>query len=330
MGTIIQVNPMEIDPAALANASANPEVTRYVAGTINPHRGWTGHEPTTVDHDPNRVVPIAPLRRKIMKAPPLKAAMERTYEGIFFPALLLCSGWWERRSGSALAAATGWRDELQHWLFTGFEQWGPSWDVNANDSRPERYLFGQIGEGDEAESLTVIVAGSKADDIRAQLSSGSQTFRIRVTGTLCHRDHIGDIGLKHQIQQWGKSFEYCLIVYDEPNHRAEPLDPRREPPSLYSGYIWKCVMPRSLAKLQDAGSAAILQTPQLHEVYFLFEHTNLSSFDAIRFNLDSLRQKEEYLRREMGDLIVIQKSSELVEGQQALPTETFYKFITRE
>ncbi len=104
-------------------AGDRPEVEPYLKLSIDHARIWSGAEPTAESHDPKTILQIAPVR-KLLMAQPLSLALERTYEGVFFPALLLCSGWWERDRRATLADEVDWRSDLQHWLFSGFEQWG--------------------------------------------------------------------------------------------------------------------------------------------------------------------------------------------------------------
>ena len=53
-----------------------------------------------------------------------------TVTGHFFPSALLSFGWWDRVNRS-LETDIKWKDPiLQRWLFSGFEQWAPSWDLN--------------------------------------------------------------------------------------------------------------------------------------------------------------------------------------------------------
>ena len=142
---------------------------------------------------------------------------------------------------------------------------------------PEPYLFGQMGEGDELESLTVIIPRSKSDDIRAEIARGRQAFPVRATGKLCHRSHITDIrGLKAQLDQWGKSFDLCLMIFEHvPTHCVIPVT---DDLKLYSGYLWECVMPKAFAVFKDGE----LQSPDLSDTFFLWEHTNLAAPDAIK------------------------------------------------
>ena len=307
-----------------SSGNASPQVGNFLEEAVGHVKIWSGAEPISVDHEPNDVVRIASLRPTLVgpSAQPLSKCLERTFEGVFFPALLLCSGWWELQEAGVLADEISWRHELQYWLFSGFEKWGPSWRLTPSEVKDEDFIFGQMGEGDEAESLAVIIAASKAPEICARMATGERAFSVRATGILCHRDMVRDVGgLRHQIRQWGKSFEYCLVVYgDVPQHKVIPGN---EQPQLYSGYIWQCVMPEAFCRYTDG----TLQDPELRDAFFLWEHTNFASQSAIDYNVESLSWKREYVTREFGKLITLQKSMHLVEGECALSEERFYQFI---
>jgi hypothetical protein len=238
------------------------------------------------------------------------------------------TGWWQGEHGLTLADQIKWGDDhLKRWLFTGFEMWGPSWDMNSDGSGGD-YLLGQIGEGDEADSLLCVVEGRKADDLRARLSSDAQSFKIRARGFLQHPHDIPNEALRDRIKKWGEMFNYCLFVSaNVPAHFAKPVS-QDDASGLYSGYLWQCWLPNSLAKYrgEEAGKM-VLQTPAVDELYFVWEHTNFANRSVIDYNLDSLRHKSQALRDKKGDLVLVQKSSALVEGSSALPQEDFYRFV---
>lgn len=107
-------------------------------------------------------VEIGTLRAKLTSSKILSEPQLVTVEGAFVASLLLTSGWWERRE-KAKARQLNWREPLQEWLYRGFEEWGPSWNISMSpDRRANDYLFGQLGVIDEVNSLPVIVQGEKA------------------------------------------------------------------------------------------------------------------------------------------------------------------------
>jgi len=70
-----------------------------------------------------------------------------------------------------------------------------------------------------------------------------------------------------------------------------------------------------------------MKTPRLNEVYFLWEHTDLTKPEALEYNLDSLNHKAEYLLKRNPDLILLQKSSSVVPGKPACPSGLFYHYM---
>lgn len=319
----------DLDLSAAAKVIANAQVTRYLAGRIEYLKGWCMQScPSQRDRDGIGATPVARLRDSLSRTPVPRKPSQITVEGAFFPAVLLYSGWWERerRRRPSDTAGMKWHDDLQAWLFNGFEQWAPSWDLNPGGD--ERYLFGQIGEGDEADSLPVIVPPSKAARLRDRLAGGAQVFGVKATGLLCHRQHIQDLALQRQIAQWGRIFDYCLLLSDEePAHRISPVRGR---PDMYSGYLWQCWAPRKWITTTSVAGMDVhrLDPPRLNKIYFLWEHTDFTKPDAVSYNLDSLEHKARYLgRRHEDELVLLQKSSALVPGDQVLPQAVFYQYI---
>ncbi|WP_159351501.1 hypothetical protein [Roseomonas harenae] len=315
------------------DAAVPPEtVNDYSFSVVGHLKDFPGHNPAKVDREQDGTQPVGELRRKIAKQRPPNEAVLVSLQGVFFPALLLRSGWWERQQGQALAETIVWQDQLQHWLFSGFERWGPSWDVNPSTNQSEQYLFGQLGEGDEADSLAVIISPSKSGAIRQRLQQDAQAFNVNAKGFLCHRKNLPDADLRRLTGRWGKSFNYCLLISScEKDHFIEPRV--LSAADMYSGYLWQCWMPEECAKVDrsklKSESFALLEPPQLNQVYFLWEHTDFSNSDAVRYNLDSLEHKASFLQNKRGKLILVQKSSELVKGEQALSREDFYEFLMK-
>ena len=67
--------------------------------------------------------------------------------------------------------------------------------------------------------------------------------------------------------------------------------------------------------------------PCLSDVFFLWEHVNFASKDALAYCLESLDRKEEHVRRRYGELLLIQKSSALVSGQPTLAADAVYDML---
>jgi hypothetical protein len=92
----------------------------------------------------------------------------------------------------------------------------------------------------------------------------------------------------------------------------------REQTQVYSGYLWKCVAPKRYLKDKRVS---------LNDVWFIWEHTNFASPEAVSYNLDSLERKEDYVRRDHGELVLVQKSSFLVPGDPAWRAEEVYDLL---
>ena len=251
----------------------------------------------------------------------LRSPVLVTVLGTFLPCVLLSAGWWERRQGSR-SVELRWRDPVQEWLFQGFDLWAPSWDLSLTpgaDSADGGHLLGQIGTLDEADSLPVLIHGQKAKEVRSASVSGySIVLKVAVRGLLTHVGHLlpsesAALGPLHSDE--GGS-DYCLVVReDDAQHE---LSLRFGSPDLYSGYLWQC-----WASREALGSG-----PQLNDAYFVWEHTNLSNAEAVKYNLEALEFKVQRLLPRMDAPILLQKShSVLVPGAPFLSTKQFYELL---
>jgi hypothetical protein len=216
-----------------------------------------------------------------------------------------------------------WRDGVQEWLFNGFDLWGPSWDFtwdleNWEKKRERRYFIAQLGDGDEANSLPVLIPGEKAQRLqeyfREQNWGGTQAA---VSGLLGNRRHFASDIDAGALELFGGLLDYCLwLDADNPDHCVEPL---AEETRVYSGYLWKCLAPK--AWLQGG------RKPCVNDVYFVWEHTNFANSDAVAYALDALELKEKYLATKHGELLLVQKSSALVPGKENWPNEEIYALL---
>ena len=259
-----------------------------------------------------RVEDIKSLRRALETGPILKEPELRTVRGVFYPAVLLSPGLWEQDEEDLRRFA--WRDPLQHWLFSGFVEWAPSWDLNTTSGAGrERPFLGQIGYTDEAFSLFVAISGDEAPSIRERLLREDELVcNVEVTGTLVHRRHAGPI--KQSMRRWGKTFDYCLRVdLGEDGHdikRTDEDDP-------YSGYLWQCVAPKEW----------VTETPAIRDVFFLWEHADLASPSARDYGVAALSHKYAYVEEHFGELVVVQKSVEALPGTPLLETGSFFAMV---
>jgi hypothetical protein len=264
---------------------------------------------------------IEDLRAKLLHgAPQFEHPVQITVHGTLFPCALLSSGWWERRQDDKVKHLQ-WRDGLQQWLFHGFDLWGPSWDFTWDFDNPEAsakrpYFIAQLGDGDEANSIPVLIPAAKAKRLHELLASTWGGLEAAVTGVLGHRAHFAKYVDHRALELFGGLLDYCLwIDEDQKGHTIARQAVRTE---IYSGYLWKCVAPKALL---SAG------TPCLNDVYFIWEHTNFADRDALAYCLESIERKEEQIRRKYGDLMLVQKSSGLVPGTPALAADTIYGML---
>jgi hypothetical protein len=252
-----------------------------------------------------------------------------TVHGTFFPCVLLTTGWWERQ-GNRVGGGAVFRDQVQEWLFRGFDLWAPSWDVSLAaeaESGASAHILGQLGSGDEAESIPVLIPRAKARVARGLLGD-APVMAASVTGLLKHVSHLTASELEALESGSGRSTdeasaddepssEYCLVLDDE--ERLHGIGRLGDQADLYSGYLWQCWGPR----------ASLDQAPRVQDVYFIWEHTNFSSPDAVKYNLDSLVHKVEHLMPRIDDPVLMQKShSVLVPGIPALSSQHFYDLLS--
>ena len=289
---------------------------------VAPHRDWMGEPEQPWDTSFIGKEHISSLRKKLLRIRKLDRPRLVAVQGTIYPCAPLSPAWWERHDEGEHATEPDWEDGLQKWLFYGFDLWGPSWDFSWDFDAPvqsaERPFFiAQLGDGDEANSLPVIIPLEKARKLRDRLLGGWGGLEVRVLGLLGHRHQFPKRG-PARLELVGGLLDYCLWL-DE-NSSDHMISPLANKTSIYSGYLWKCVAPRVWAE----------KSPSLciNQVYFLWEHTNFAEPAAVRYNLDSLARKEDYLRRERGDLILLQKSSALVPGAPAWSSERFYDLLT--
>ncbi|MGH6672474.1 MAG: hypothetical protein ACRECV_10955 [Xanthobacteraceae bacterium] len=213
-----------------------------------------------------------------------------------------------------------WRDGLQEWLFHGFDLWGPSWDFtwDFEDGEFQRpYSIAQIGDGDEANSLPILLPRSKARKLEEVLGGDWRGTHAAVKGVLGHRSHFERYMAPGVLTLFGGSLDYCLwLDEDNPNHKISI--PRNKKSSVYSGYIWKCVAPKQLP---------LENTPVLSDVFFPWEHANWNNKDSISFSPEALENKEEQIRRRWGEVELLQKSSSLVPGTPSLSKDAVYNML---
>jgi hypothetical protein len=255
---------------------------------------------------------VSELRERLESGPILERPEMLTVHGVFYPAVLMTPGVWERSGTGEAAPPIDWHTPLQEWLFSGFEQWAPSWDLNESTAAAgDRPLFGQLGSEDEAFSLLVVVKGESAGLVRRQLlGEDEMVCSAELRCALLHRGHAR-ASVPERMRRWGKTFDYCLLVDLAAGDRIDRLDVREG----YSGYLWECVSPT-----QWLGDKEV---PDVEDAFFVWEHTDLASREAREYGLAALRQKHAYIEQRFGELELIQKSAPIVPGVPRLASESF-------
>ena len=261
------------------------------------------------------------LRNKLLRGRhKLQRPVKITVAGTLFPCALLSSGWWDKHTETRNRNIK-WRDDVQQWLFHGFDEWGPSWDFTWDLEKKAKakrhpYFIAQLGDGDEANSIPVLLTASKARKLRDEFQERPGGMEAKVTGVLGHRKHFAKLVDADALELFGGLLDYCLYLdEDKKDHKVEQ---RADDTAIYSGYLWKCVAPQAFLKEG---------TPRLNDVYFIWEHVNFASDEARKYGIEALEAKEEMIRRRHGKLVLMQKSSPLVAGTPTLSADAVYKML---
>lgn len=264
-------------------------------------------------------IEVVMQRLKTAEPPPKGAEPELVkISGVFFDCHLLYPGWWARSTTERRLPADLWAGgegavrNIRHWLNAGFEQWGPSWRLY-DPQNPSPYVYGQIGHGDEANSIPVIVSRSIVRQLRTAMGS-LHAISIVARGLMYHYSHTAtqlpnalQSALQEMIKAAGGEIPYYLVVdpslpLDAP-HKAGQILLSRKRRDIYSAYMWQC-----LIREQDRAKGEAGTIPLEHTI-FLWEHTNLLDRDSIRFNYEALLRKKCYLERQLGQkLLMLQQS----------------------
>jgi TIR domain len=285
------------------------------------HRDYTGHPQGPWDPAITGTETIENLRLKLTRGGvELEKPLPIKVQGTLYPCALLSSGWWERRA-AAKTRQIKWRDGLQEWLFHGFEEWGPSWDFtwdfdNWAHSSKRPYFIAQLGDGDEANSIPVLLPATKAKRLQEVFERTWGGMEAEISGVLGHRKHFAQYVNPQALELFGGLLDYCLWLDDD--NKEHKISPRTKHTDVYSGYLWKCVAPKELLHGR---------TPCLNDVYFIWEHVNFADRDALAYCLEALNNKEEHVRKRYGELMLVQKSSALVPGTPALAADTIYGLL---
>jgi hypothetical protein len=282
------------------------------------------------------VLPVKVLRDRLKEDPGrLLQPIEITISGTLFTCALLTSGWWDRPPDQQIDVAR--MAGFQRWWFHGFDHWAPSWNIswrNVSGTLLD-HVITQIGYEDEADSLPLLIPGERTSDVANMLDPRWGGMEAEARGWLGHWSHYKGIHNRAQvIQQFEGLLDYCIWIDTDAWKKGEHfVRPLKEAESVlrtdtYSGYLWRCVSPKAAMPRRQDGTP----TPEmisLNNVYFLWDHTNFADEKAVECSLKQLEKKEEFLRS-MGvdDLVLIQKSSDLVGGAPLLTGHTqFFKLL---
>ncbi len=265
--------------------------------------------------------------------PVIDAPYSITVDGILFPSALLTSGWWTRLTSSHQKKYIWRGGKLQQWLFKGFDLWAPSWDftwqVLENGQTAYDYMIAQFGEGDEANTIPVIIPKDKLNDLQAKMKEGWGGAKVVINGVIGHRTHFKNI--PQDVKLEGNTLDYCIILdANMPKHSVTVVPGILD---IYSGYLWKCVVPKDWVVLNEEGSIDYeKKSVNIDEVFFIWEHTNFIEKDALEFNREFLLKKEESFAKKYGDLILLQESSPHVHVKGRNPVwnaKEFYEFLLK-
>lgn len=291
----------------------------YLGGRLEHLKKFLVEVPFTENVSPESVGTVKELRERLKEGVGLEKPVLIKVRGTLFPAALLTEGWWERKQHETGSLAIEWNNPLQRWLFKGFDLWAPSWDIcwGAVDTKQpaKRYYIAQLTEGDEADSLPVIIGTEKAKRLGDEFRDGWGGFEAVVVGLLGHRYQF-EKRLPKNVKRTPTDY-YISVEDDKRRHSINRLPAATD---LYSGYLWKLLAPAEWMRGEEMLG--------LNQVYFVWEHTNFAAKQAVEYNLDGLEHKVGLVaKRHPGSkLVLLQKSHDIVPGKPEWSVEKFYNF----
>lgn len=160
----------------------------------------------------------------------------------------------------------------------------------------------------------LIKSERKATEVRAQLENRI-VVNANVRGLLCHETQLKtmdkfdekDSEFLEKIKEMTEAQYYIVLLEDNKLHKVEVLS---EPVDFYSGYIWQCWAPKEWVPSNPGDT-------RLPGAYFVWEHANLAQSDVIKYGVDSLQRKVDYLTKRARDQLGL--SGELVLLQHLMP-----------
>ncbi len=334
------------DALSLLNRDAITNPPAYIASRVSP-ANWSSiisliPDLDRIDSSGNGEMQgaVSSVRKSLLAQRILEnPVLIRDLRGYFFKATLLTQGFYRRSLHSLPVQSTN--NGIQNWLFNGFDHWGPSWDIsidpkdqNSMKGEPVAdYVLGQIGSEDELESLPILIHRTKMEPIHNHYASskyeGTHALHVNIKkGYVIHKDHlanlIGDLQVQPYIERllkWGKSFDYLIVVDKAPiSHKIEPIEnDGTQMPPLYSAYLWQCLRPKNIL------------FPDPSQVYYIWQHADLTRRDAYEFKLEILHKERKSLEGRFGPMRLIQQSSPFVklpkQNEPEMTAEQFGRYI---
>lgn len=312
------------NPAMMTTEEFRCSVCGYTADRLNYTKEFLNgqHLPANGSKNSNSIEALMSWLEKL-NAPLTNPEPIEVY-GYFMKANLLSQGLWQGEHRSSEIIEKNPMSNLQKWCFVGYNSWAPSMDINPSlsvllnnnegNTKNYPYLNGQVGSEDEAFSISVMISSERKDIlaiIAEELSNGHYAFPVKIKGTLIHKNMLSDNDKKIL----GHNYDYCIKI-TEKNEYFTPISTKKIKKDWYSGYLWICL-----------GEAS--KRPTFSNTFWCFEHTDLTNIDAIKYNMDSLQRKIEYIRNMNKELhlSIIQKSMPIIDGTPEFESELFYSLL---
>ena len=230
---------------------------------VRPFKIFRGNPTQPLKEPDSGVISVNDLREDLLLIDdPLEKLPHPTpvsIRGMLYPCGLLVSGWWTRQHQGKIEIPK-WNNEIQAWLFHGFHEWGPSWDFtwnfeNDEDIKAKPYLIAQLGDGDEANSIPVVIPQEKAKRLyEIFLEEGSKLgmkmagAEVEIKALLTHRMHFTDQELEKFDLQQADILNFCIWLKEgEAKHK---IILKQRSSDIYSGYLWKLIAPQKATEVE--------------------------------------------------------------------------------
>jgi hypothetical protein len=163
-------------------------------------------------------------------------------------------------------------DSIRKWMYYSWMMWGPSVDINAEDTN-HKYL--QIGLGDECNSIPLVFSYRKW--LIFKKCCWQQVLKGDITGLLVPLSVIKNTDILpqnklHDFRIYEK-FDRLIYVGDGEDYFFEPIVEETVP--YYSAYLW----------------AIFVDSEREEKVFPVYEHVNLADNITLEFYRQRLLQK---------------------------------------